>query len=515
MLVACKRDAEQRRAVLLARPDLNGIDRVEVDPSDHRILSVFFIRPVPPANAANPADTADAFGISAQPSRIAIEGGTRIVGVKTVDGDPEVDADGTPYLEVVTDRPGDFSVYTLRIDGVPALDRYFSVIRFSFMAACPIDVDCRHVVPCEPRLLTEPLLDYMAKDYASFRRMLLDLLPQLNPGWVERNPSDLGMALLELLAYEGDRLSYFQDAVANEAYLETVRHRISARRHARLIDYRMHDGRNAWTYVHLGVNAACTLAQGTKIVTQSSRRWSARSSRPTGRWTTPPSPSRHSGPTRRWRPLSFSRRPTGRHSTRRTTRSSIHAWGNDDCCLPAGITEAYLFAAPNGVNVVRPAIAAGDALLFEEVRDPLRGVESDGRPDPSAGRHRHERPEHRRPAVPADASRRRASAQLRPAIRRCRCFASSGAAAMHSVSRCASLLAAPTSGSIRNVSVARGNLVLADHGLTTSETINLGVPLDAGPGLPSRAVARSADDGMRARRPCLRSDHRPAERRAP
>ena len=54
----------------------------------------------------------------------------------------------------------------------------------------------------------------------------------------------------------------------------------------------------------------------------------------------------------------------------------IHAWGNDDCCLPAGITEAYLFAAPNGVNVVRPAIAAGDALLFEEVRDPLRGVES-------------------------------------------------------------------------------------------------------------------------------------------
>ena len=106
----------------------------------------------------------------------------------------------------------------------------------------------------------------MAKDYASFRRMLIDLVPSLNPGWVERNPSDLGMALLELLAYEGDRLSYFQDAVANEAYLETVRHRISARRHARLIDYRMHDGRNAWAFVHVGVSSACTLDQGTKIV---------------------------------------------------------------------------------------------------------------------------------------------------------------------------------------------------------------------------------------------------------
>ena len=62
----------------------------------------------------------------------------------------------------------------------------------------------------------------MAKDYASFRRLLLDLLPQLNPDWIERNPSDLGIALIELLAYTGDQLSYFQDAVANEAYLETA-----------------------------------------------------------------------------------------------------------------------------------------------------------------------------------------------------------------------------------------------------------------------------------------------------
>src|SRR3954471_12004633 len=107
----------------------------------------------------------------------------------------------------------------------------------------------------------------MAKDYSSFRRMLLDLLPQLNPAWVERNPSDLGMALLELLAYEGDRLSYFQDAVANEAYLETVRHRISARRHARLIDYRMHDGRNAWTALAVQATGNGAIPRGTPVMT--------------------------------------------------------------------------------------------------------------------------------------------------------------------------------------------------------------------------------------------------------
>jgi hypothetical protein len=479
--VACKRDAEQRRAVLLARPDLNGIDRVEVDPSDHRILSVFFIRPVPPANAANPADTADAFGISAQPSRIAIEGGTRIVGVKTATVTRKIDADGTPYLEVVTDRPGDFSVYTLRIDGVPALDRYFSVIRFSFMAACPIDVDCRHVVPCEPRLLTEPLLDYMAKDYASFRRMLLDLLPQLNPGWVERNPSDLGMALLELLAYEGDRLSYFQDAVANEAYLETVRHRISARRHARLIDYRMHDGRNAWTYVHLGVNAACTLAQGTKMVTRIVAPLVGAVVAPDREMDDAAITVEALGTDPALASAVVFEAAHGAALDPSNNEIMIHAWGNDDCCLPAGITEAYLFAAPNGVNVVRPAIAAGDALLFEEVRDPLRGVES------MADR------THRQVVMVTNVQNTddplfqttlldgelRPSAPGDPALPLLRVQWGRGDALRFPL--CLSARR-PDVGLIRNVSVARGNLVLADHGLTTSETINLGIPLDAGPG---------------------------------
>src|SRR5207237_4772286 len=104
-----------------------------------------------------------------------------------------------------------------------------------------------------------------------FRRLLIDLIPQLNPAWVERNPSDLGIALLELLAYEGDYLNYFQDAVANEAYLDTVRQRASAKKHARLVDYPMHDGRNAWAFVHfevveVGSNREVPL--GTKILSR-------------------------------------------------------------------------------------------------------------------------------------------------------------------------------------------------------------------------------------------------------
>src|SRR4030095_13936694 len=62
---------------------------------------------------------------------------------------------------------------------------------------------------------------------------------------------DIGIALVEILAYAGDYLSYYQDAVGTEAYLDTARKRISVRRHTRLVDYFLHEGCNAraWIFV--------------------------------------------------------------------------------------------------------------------------------------------------------------------------------------------------------------------------------------------------------------------------
>src|SRR5439155_578231 len=62
----------------------------------------------------------------------------------------------------------------------------------------------------------------------------------------------------ELLAYVGDHLSYYQDAVATEAYLDTARQRISVRRHARLMDYHMHEGCNARAWVCIETDADFT-----------------------------------------------------------------------------------------------------------------------------------------------------------------------------------------------------------------------------------------------------------------
>ena len=63
--------------------------------------------------------------------------------------------------------------------------------------------------------------------------------------------ADLGVVLAELIATVGDHLSYQQDAVATEAYLDTARSRVSLRRHALLVDYRVHDGCNARTWIRL------------------------------------------------------------------------------------------------------------------------------------------------------------------------------------------------------------------------------------------------------------------------
>jgi hypothetical protein len=215
------------------------------------VLVVTFIKPLPDPPHSDPDG---AYGLTnpANLGLITLSGGTRIVNIRATSVQL---VSGT--LEIGLTGEGDFSIYELALgwslqpDGsfeqqIAALDVQFSRAPVNFKAGCPTDFDCREVVPCPPAPLREPVIDYLAKDYASFRRLLIDLIPQLNPGWVERSPADMGIALLELLAFEGDNLSYFQDAVANEAYLDTVRQRASAKKHARLVDYTMHEGRNAW-----------------------------------------------------------------------------------------------------------------------------------------------------------------------------------------------------------------------------------------------------------------------------
>jgi hypothetical protein len=59
----------------------------------------------------------------------------------------------------------------------------------------------------------------------------------------KRKSEDLGLGLVELFAYIGDRLSDYQDAVANEGFLAPARKRRAVGRIKRLSNYRGGRGR--------------------------------------------------------------------------------------------------------------------------------------------------------------------------------------------------------------------------------------------------------------------------------
>jgi hypothetical protein len=123
--------------------------------------------------------------------------------------------------------------------------------------------------------VTEPLTplrhnpDYLARDFNSLRTLLFDHLASLAPDSVPFEVASVESTLVEILAYVGDYLSYYQDAVATEAYLTTARQRVSVRRHARLVDYVPNEGCSARVWARIEVSAEqVTLPQGTQLLTR-------------------------------------------------------------------------------------------------------------------------------------------------------------------------------------------------------------------------------------------------------
>src|SRR4029077_14766282 len=95
--------------------------------------------------------------------------------------------------------------------------------KLRFRLACDQQIDCQTPALEPGRQPDVPVVvDYLAKDYSSFRQALLDYIPTRLPNWTERSEADIGMMLLELFALTADNLSYMQDRVANEAFLGTA-----------------------------------------------------------------------------------------------------------------------------------------------------------------------------------------------------------------------------------------------------------------------------------------------------
>lgn len=378
----------RRRSAVSAHPTLNGIDFLDVsdDPSDpadvrQRTLIVHLLKPLAPGELAA--------------QNVRIEGGERIRNIAVtrvtiggfssppasplsspLSGDPRV-------LLVEVSAAGDFSTYTLRLVQDPThsappagFDELLSAIEFSFKVNCPSDLDCQpqHVCPEEP--VKAPEISYLAKDYASFRQLILDRMAVLVPQWRERNPADLGIALVELLAYVGDSLSYKQDAVATEAYLGTARRRASVRRHVRLIDYPMHDGRNARVWVQVQVSPSGNgLTLTRKDSTGHTTKLLSRVEE-LGNVVVIPEASELFEKALNNRPQVFEPlHDLTLHFAH--NEMEFYTWGDRECCLPKGATRATLDGGFSGLRT-------GDVLVFVEKRGPETGEVQDADPG-----HRH------------------------------------------------------------------------------------------------------------------------------
>jgi hypothetical protein len=382
-MVRAKKDAQGRQA-------LNGIDYVEVD-EDQLSLRVYFLGKAPkPISEKN----------------FVITGGQRITDIRVVDIDVcrASGKDLDDCLTVRVNRPGDFSAYTLRIvemdqRGLPTnrplrgFDRRFAQIVFSFKAGCPSDLDCLPKSACVPAPFPVIDINYLAKDYASFRQLILDRMSLTMPDWQERHVPDIGIALVEVLAYAADHLSYLQDAVATEAYIDTARQRISVRRHARLVDYRMHEGCNARAWVHVKTIGPPITRKKNEVAFIAGLRTAA----PPGIMTREtfrrlnPQPGKYAV---------FE--PVGEGDlTLREAHNTIffYTWGDFECCLLKGATSATLIdeylnqpppppqkpGYPYKPSPPKPPVEpkrklnlrCGDVLIFEEVISPKTGEAAD------------------------------------------------------------------------------------------------------------------------------------------
>jgi len=169
-------------------------------------------------------------------------------------------------LSAILKNPGDFTLYKIiinerKLPGDPyRIDPYFNDVSFSFKANCPSDLDCKPPEhECPPEELIDFPIDYLARDFGSYRTALLDFASLRYPDWADRLEADAGVMIVELMSALGDEMAYYQDRVSREAYLETATQRRSIRRHARLVDYHMHNGLGATGWLDFTIAAGVVL----------------------------------------------------------------------------------------------------------------------------------------------------------------------------------------------------------------------------------------------------------------
>lgn len=174
---------------------------------------------------------------------------------------------GSHTLRLKIAPVGDYSTYLLSITAVGlsapdnalplAMDPLLNALPFKFRPGC-FNLNCTPADKIKPPPL-EPEIDYLARDYDSFRHVLMAAMMRRVPGWSPTSEADLDQVLIDLIAADADEQADYHDRVLNERSIATARKRVSLARHARLMDYHIHQGNQSSTWLALEVAATVDL----------------------------------------------------------------------------------------------------------------------------------------------------------------------------------------------------------------------------------------------------------------
>jgi hypothetical protein len=375
---------ENRKAAVVGNPSINGIDYLEV--LDHAAIAI-----PSPRQRTLLVHCLKAAPASLTPKNVLITGGESISGITAqwiapASAPPSQAtaaeaayftalANAANILVVRTSEWGDFSPYLFRLvnnaeaaaedtfdvtEVLTGFDPQLAEVTFSFKVECGPDFDCAPIAPdCPPELPSPPPINYLAKDYSSFRQVILDRMNQLLPSWNATSEADMGVMLAELISYAGDQLSYRQDAITTEAYLLTARSRISLRRHARLVDYHVHEGCNARVWMQINVS------QPTFIDRTLTRFYTTMPGMPKSLEVT----AKNEEAALIAGVVVFEPMQNA-NLFPELNQMSFYTWGDTNCCLPKGATETTLTGTFSNLQV-------GDVLIFQEVLGPQTGFAAD------------------------------------------------------------------------------------------------------------------------------------------
>ena len=118
----------------------------------------------------------------------------------------------------------------------------------------------------------DTLIDYESTDFLSMRNSIIEYIKAVYPlDYQNFSESDLGIMLVEIVAYMGAVLSLKADMLANESFLATARNRNNVRKLLELVGVRMRGPLAAAANATITIGTALTAGQNSLVIPPANR----------------------------------------------------------------------------------------------------------------------------------------------------------------------------------------------------------------------------------------------------